>query len=78
MDWLSILLLAVIGLVTWRAYASGFVRELVSLSAVILAIPVAGVFYDDMFPKVEPVISNDDLALLVSFLSIRLLPVSSP
>lgn len=70
MDWLSILLFAVIGFVTWRAYVNGFVRELVSLCAVILAIPLAGILYDDMFPKVNPIISNDTLAALVSFLSI--------
>ena len=50
--------------------ANGFVRELVSLCAVILAIPVAGVFYDDMYPKVSPIIANDNLAALVSFISI--------
>lgn len=70
MDWLSILIVGAMALVTWRAYANGFVRELVSLSAVILAIPLAGIFYDDMFPKVEPIVGNDNLALLVSFLSI--------
>jgi membrane protein required for colicin V production len=69
-DWLSILLVAVIGFLTWRAYANGFVRELVSLCAVILAIPMAGIFYDDMYPKVSPIISNDTVAALVSFLSI--------
>ena len=70
MDWLSFLLVAVIALVTWRSVANGFVRELVSLCAVILAIPVAGVFYDDMYPKVSPIIANDNLAALVSFISI--------
>lgn len=70
MDWLSILLLAVIGLITWRSLANGFVRELVSLCAVILAVPIAGIFYGDMYPKVSPIIANDNLAALVSFLSI--------
>ena len=70
MDWLSILLVAVIAFVTWRAYVNGFVRELVSLCAVILAIPMAGIFYDDLYPKVNPIITNDTLAALVSFISI--------
>lgn len=70
MDWLTILIVVILGLVTWRAYLTGFVRELVSLSAVILAIPLAGIFYDDMYPKVEPIVRNDNLAYLVSFLSI--------
>ncbi|MCS7293803.1 MAG: CvpA family protein [Chloroflexota bacterium] len=70
MDWVSILIVGAIALLTWRAYRRGLIRELVSLAAVLLAIPVAGVLYDDMAPKVEPIVANDLLARLVSFLSI--------
>lgn len=70
MNWVSIVLIAIIGLVTWRGYANGFVREIVSLAAVVLAIPIAGLFYDDLFPKVEPMIDNSVLAALLSFLAI--------
>lgn len=70
MNWLSIILVAAIAFITWRAYTNGFIRELVSLCVVILAIPLAGVFYDDMFPKVHPIIQNRTLASLVSFLAI--------
>lgn len=69
-NWVTIVLLAIIGLITWRAYVNGFVREIVSLAAVVLAIPIAGLFYDDLFPKVEPIIDNSVLAALVSFLAI--------
>lgn len=70
MNWLDIVLLAVIGLSAWRGYSNGFIRELVSIAAVILAIPIAGVLYDDLYPKVEPIIGNQDLAAVVSFISI--------
>ena len=70
MNWLSLLLVAAIALVTWRAYRTGFVRELVSLGAVILAIPIAGIFYDDMYPKVHPIVDSRLLANLISFLAI--------
>lgn len=70
MNWLSLVLIGIIGLVTWRAYTSGFVRELVSLCVTILAIPVAGIFYGDLFRKLHPIIENEDLAYLASFLSI--------
>lgn len=70
MNWLDVVLLAVIAFSTWRAYANGFIRELVSIAAVILAIPVAGILYDDLFPKVEPIIDNARAAALVSFLMI--------
>ncbi len=58
MNWLDIAIVAVVGLSTWRAYRNGFIRELVVLVAVILAIPVAGALYSEV------------LAAVVSFLSI--------
>ncbi|MBA4179909.1 MAG: hypothetical protein C0506_04900 [Anaerolinea sp.] len=70
MNWLDIVLLGTIAFVTWRAFANGFIRELVGLSAAFLAIPIAGIFYDDMYPKVHPIVDNDTLASLVSFLAI--------
>lgn len=69
-NWLDFVLLGVIALITFRAFGNGFVRELVGLSALLLAVPVAGVLYDDMFPKVHPIVDNDFLANLISFLSI--------
>jgi membrane protein required for colicin V production len=71
-NWLDFVLLAAIGFSTFNGYRNGFIRELVSIASVILAIPVAGIFYDDMFPKVEPIVDNEDLAALVSFLAILL------
>ncbi len=70
MNWISIVIVAVLALLTWRSYRAGFIRELVSLAAVILAIPVAGVLYDDMYPKVHPIVDNVAMANLISFVSI--------
>lgn len=70
MNWVTFVLLGIIGVLTWRAYRNGFVRELVSLSAMILAVPIAGIFYDDMFPKVEPIVDSRPLASLISFLAL--------
>lgn len=70
MNWVTVLILVAIGFLTWRAWRNGFIRELVSLAAVILAIPLAGIFYDDLFPKVEPIIDSTRAAALVSFLAI--------
>lgn len=72
MNWLDFVLLAAIGFSTFNGYRNGFIRELVSIASVILAIPLAGIFYDDMFPKVEPIVDNEDLAALLSFLAILL------
>ncbi len=70
MNWVSIVVVAVVVVTTWRAYRNGFVRELVSLCAIILAIPMAGIFYDDMYPKILPIVDNEALAYLLSFLAI--------
>jgi membrane protein required for colicin V production len=69
-NWLDILIVAVVGFSTLRAYTHGFIRELVILASVILAIPVAGVLYASLFPKVDPIIDNEDLSAVVSFVSI--------
>lgn len=70
MNWVSIVIALVIALATWRAYRNGFIRELVGLCALILAVPIAGIFYDDMYPKVHPIVDSDAAANLISFLSI--------
>lgn len=70
MNWVTLLVVGFIAFLTWRAWRNGFIRELVSLAAIILAIPIAGLFYDDLFPKVEPIIDNTIVAQLVSFLAI--------
>ncbi|MGK2965594.1 MAG: CvpA family protein [Tepidiformaceae bacterium] len=70
MNWVSIVLLAVIGWMTWRAYSTGFIRELVSLGAVIIAVPVAGILYDDLGVKIEPIVDSPNLANLIGFLGI--------
>ncbi len=70
MNWLDVFLAVAIGLAAYRGYSNGFIRELVSIAAVILAIPIAGLLYDDMYPKVEPIVENQDMAAVISFLSI--------
>ena len=69
-NWLTIVLVLVIGFATYRAWRNGFIRELVSLSAVILGIPIAGLFYDSLFLKMNPIIDNEPLAKLISFIAI--------
>ena len=70
MNWVSLVIIVIVALLTWRAFRRGFLRELVGLAALILAVPVAGVFYDDMVPKVEPIIDNSLASALISFLAI--------
>ena len=72
MNWLDLFLVAFIGFITWSAWRTGFIREVVSFAAVVLAIPIAGVFYKSMTPKVNPIVDNLDLARMISFSAILL------
>jgi membrane protein required for colicin V production len=69
-NWLTVVLVLVIAWGTFTAWRTGFVRSLVTFCALILAIPIAELFYDDLYRKLHPIISNSDLAYLVSFLAI--------
>ncbi|MFN0096156.1 MAG: CvpA family protein [Dehalococcoidia bacterium] len=70
MDWVSVVLLAFVGFLTWRAFRNGLIREVVAFAAVVLGVPIAGLFYDDMVPKVEPITDNSTIAALIAFLAI--------
>lgn len=70
MDWVSLVIIVLVALLTWRAFRRGFLRELVGLAALILAVPLAGVFYDDMVPKIDPIVDNSLASALISFLAI--------
>ena len=70
MNWVTVLIVLVLGFLTYRAYRNGFVREMVSLAAIILAIPIAGILYDSLLPNVRPLVTSDRLAALISFLAI--------
>ncbi len=70
MNWVSLVIVVIVVLLTWRAFHRGFLRELVGLTALILAVPIAGVFHDDLIPKVEPLVENSLASALISFLAI--------
>lgn len=70
MNWLTVILLLVIAWGTFTAYRTGFVRSLITFCAAILAIPIAGLFYGNLYQKLHPIVSNSDLAYLISFLAI--------
>lgn len=70
MNWVTIAIVIICGGLTWRAYRNGFIRELVGFCALILAVPLAGILYDDLYPKVHPIVDSENLANLISFFAI--------
>jgi membrane protein required for colicin V production len=70
MNWLDVALVGFIGFLTWSAWRTGFVRELVVFASTILAVPIAGIFYERMSPKVNPIVDDPELAKMISFVAI--------
>lgn len=68
MNWLDVLIvLALVGF-TVAAYSAGLIREVVTLSAVVIGIVIAGFLYDNLAKDVLVFIDNESAAEAVSFL----------
>ena len=70
MNWLDILILAALAWFTWAAYRSGLVREFITLAAILLALPIAGLFYDRLAERLVDIIGGQTGAAVVAFLMI--------
>ena len=68
MNWLDIVIVLVLVWFTLAAFRAGFVREVVTLAATVLAIAVAGFYYDDLAQDVLVFIDNEDAARVIAFL----------
>ncbi len=68
MNWLDIVIIAVILVFALSAYSAGLIREVVTLVAAVLGIVIAGLLYDDLAADVLVFINNEEAALAVSFL----------
>lgn len=68
MNWLDILIIVALIGFTGAAYSAGLIREVVTLTAVIAGIVIAGTLFDDLASDVLIFIDNDSAAEAVSFL----------
>ena len=68
MNWLDILIIVALIGFTGAAYSAGLIREVVTLTAVIAGIVIAGMLFDDLASDVLIFIDNDSAAEAVSFL----------
>ncbi|MCH8051707.1 MAG: CvpA family protein [Chloroflexi bacterium] len=68
MNWLDILIVVALIGFTSAAYSAGLIREVVTLTAVIAGIVIAGTLYDNLASDVLVFIGNDSAAEAVSFL----------
>jgi membrane protein required for colicin V production len=70
MNWLDVVILGSLAWFTWAAYRSGLVREFVTLAAIILALPIAGLFYDRLATRLVEIVGDETAAAVVAFLMI--------
>ncbi len=67
MNWLDGAILALIIWLTYAAFRAGFIRETVTVVATILAIIVAGLFYQNLAEDVLVFIDNETFARILGF-----------
>ena len=70
MNWVDLLIVAVIAFTAFRAFSNGLVRELVTLVALVLGVVLAGLFYDDLAANLGFVIDDAPTRGLIAFVAI--------
>jgi membrane protein required for colicin V production len=70
LSWVDLVIVAVLALVTFRAFVNGLIREVVTLVAVIFGVLIAGFLYDDLSANLEFLINDDPTRDLISFIAI--------
>ena len=67
MNWLDAAMMAAVIWFTFAAFQAGFIRETVTVVAVIIGVILAGLFYKDLADDVLLFINNEQLARIVAF-----------
>lgn len=70
MNWLDIVILAIIAWFTFTAFSTGILREGVTLAATVLGVVLAGTFYQELSRDVLLFVENENTARIIAFLSI--------
>lgn len=68
MNWLDVLIIVVLVGFTVTAFRAGLIREIVTLTAAIAGVIIAGTLYDDLAGDILVFIDDDSAAEAVSFL----------
>ncbi len=68
MNWLDIVIVLIVAFFAGSAFASGLIREVVTVVSAVVGIVVAGLFYDDLARDVLVFIDDEEAARIISFL----------
>ncbi|HEU5319939.1 MAG TPA: CvpA family protein, partial [Methylomirabilota bacterium] len=70
MNWLDIVIAAILIGFTLSAFSAGLIREVVTLVSAVLGVVVAGLFYDDLARDVLVFVDDADAARFFAFLAL--------
>jgi membrane protein required for colicin V production len=70
MNWLDLVIVAIVAWLTFAAFWAGIIREIVTIVGVALGIVLAGFFYEDLASDVELLIDVDNAAPIIAFMLI--------
>ncbi|MDA0256743.1 MAG: CvpA family protein [Chloroflexi bacterium] len=70
LHWIDLVIVAVVGWLTWRAFTVGLIREVVTLAAVLAGALLAGQLYAELAADIEFLIDDQRTRELVSFVAI--------
>lgn len=67
MNWLDLLIVAILAWTTFRAFSAGLIREIVSLLGLVAGVALAGAFYGNLSRNLEFVIADPTTRQLAAF-----------
>lgn len=70
LHWIDLVIIAIVGWLTWRAFTVGLIREVVTLSAVLAGALLAGQLYGELAADIEFLIDDQRTRELVAFIAI--------
>ncbi len=70
MNWLDLLIIAIVAWTTLRAFSAGLIREVVTFISLIVGVTLAGSFYDDLAANLEFAVTDATARQLLSFAAI--------
>jgi len=67
LNWIDIVILAILAWFTYAAFHAGMIREVVTILGAIFAVALAGLFYTDLAKDVKVAVDDQQTAEIVAF-----------
>ena len=67
MNWIDFLIVAAMIWFTYSAFHAGLIREVITIMGAVLAVALAGLFYEELAKDVTVAVSNEQTARIIAF-----------